>query len=77
MKDILNAKVKHREGFRPFAPSVLLEKAPDYFDLACEQPLYAPHCRGEEGEAAPCSRYHAADVLMSPASFTAVRGTGG
>ena len=38
MKDILNAKVKHREGFRPFAPSVLLEKAPDYFDLACESP---------------------------------------
>ena len=32
MKDILNYKVKHREGFRPFAPSVLVEKANDYFD---------------------------------------------
>lgn len=38
MKDILNAKVKHREGFRPFAPSVLLEKAFEYFDLTCESP---------------------------------------
>jgi carbamoyltransferase len=38
MKDTLNAKVKHREGFRPFAPSVLLEHAPEYFDLDCESP---------------------------------------
>ncbi|MBN1881679.1 MAG: carbamoyl transferase [Deltaproteobacteria bacterium] len=38
MKDKLNARVKHRESFRPFAPSVLLEKAFDYFDLACESP---------------------------------------
>ncbi|HBE43950.1 MAG TPA: carbamoyl transferase [Deltaproteobacteria bacterium] len=38
MKDILNAKVKHREAFRPFAPSVLLELAPQYFDLNCESP---------------------------------------
>jgi carbamoyltransferase len=32
MKDIVNAEVKHREGFRPFAPSVLHEKGPEYFD---------------------------------------------
>jgi len=32
MKDILNAKVKHREGFRPFAPAVLLEEAGNYFE---------------------------------------------
>lgn len=32
MKDILNRKVKHRESFRPFAPSVLEEYAEDYFD---------------------------------------------
>lgn len=31
MKDILNERVKHREGFRPFAPSVLDEKSGDYF----------------------------------------------
>jgi len=33
MKDILNARVKFRESFRPFAPSVLLEDADKYFDL--------------------------------------------
>ena len=38
MKDVLNAKVKHREGFRPFAPSVLLENVSEYFDLDCESP---------------------------------------
>lgn len=30
-KDILNLKVKHREYFRPFAPSVLSERTKDYF----------------------------------------------
>lgn len=33
MKDILNSRVKHREAFRPFTPSVLADKAKDYFDL--------------------------------------------
>ena len=32
MKDRLNATVKFREPFRPFAPSVLVERAPEYFD---------------------------------------------
>ena len=34
MKDIVNAKIKFREPYRPFAPSVLAERAEDYFD--CE-----------------------------------------
>ncbi|MDP8216948.1 MAG: carbamoyltransferase [Candidatus Kaelpia imicola] len=33
MKKILNAKIKFREPFRPFAPSVLVEEASDFFDL--------------------------------------------
>ncbi|MBI2191620.1 MAG: carbamoyltransferase [Planctomycetes bacterium] len=33
MKDVINAKIKFRERFRPFAPSVLREKANEYFDL--------------------------------------------
>jgi carbamoyltransferase len=32
-KDTLNAKIKHREAFRPFAPSTLLEAASTYFDV--------------------------------------------
>jgi carbamoyltransferase len=31
MKDILNARIKHREWFRPFAPSILAEYQSDYF----------------------------------------------
>ncbi|NOS99958.1 MAG: hypothetical protein HOP29_04965, partial [Phycisphaerales bacterium] len=33
MKDIINAKVKFREAFRPFAPSVLKERAHEYFEM--------------------------------------------
>lgn len=39
MKDQLNARVKHREDFRPFAPAVLLEHAPEYFELDIEAPF--------------------------------------
>ncbi len=39
MKDILNARIKHREKFRPFAPSVLLEHTGDYFDQEYPDPF--------------------------------------
>lgn len=38
MQSIINLKIKYRESFRPFAPSVLLEKAQEYFGLTCESP---------------------------------------
>ncbi|MHB8293264.1 MAG: carbamoyltransferase family protein [Acidimicrobiales bacterium] len=31
MRDVVNARVKRREGFRPFAPSVLDHRGPEYF----------------------------------------------
>ena len=34
----LNLKVKQRESFRPFAPSVLREKAADWFEINCDGP---------------------------------------
>ena len=34
MRDTVNIKIKYREPFRPFAPSVLSEKAGDFFDLS-------------------------------------------
>lgn len=37
-KDILNAKVKYREAFRPFAPSILAEYAPDWFEIYQDAP---------------------------------------
>jgi carbamoyltransferase len=38
MQSILNLKVKHRESFRPFAPSVLAEEAGKWFDLDVDSP---------------------------------------
>jgi len=38
MKDILNAKIKHRESFRPFAPSILEEYAGEYFEIDVPSP---------------------------------------
>ena len=38
MQKVLNLKVKYRESFRPFAPSVLAEKAGEWFDLSAESP---------------------------------------
>ena len=37
-KDILNAKVKYREGFRPFAPAILAEAGPDWFEDYADSP---------------------------------------
>jgi carbamoyltransferase len=39
MKDVVNRDVKHREGFRPFAPSCTLEASPEYFDMAGPTPF--------------------------------------
>jgi carbamoyltransferase len=38
MQAQMNIKIKFREGFRPFAPSVLRERAREYFELDCESP---------------------------------------
>jgi len=38
MKEILNEKIKHRESFRPFAPSILEEFTSEFFDLDITSP---------------------------------------
>lgn len=38
LRDIMNSKVKHREPFRPFAPSILLEEVDKWFVI----PKYSP-----------------------------------
>jgi carbamoyltransferase len=48
MQKVMNLKIKFRESFRPFAPSVLAERAADYFELDRESPymlLVAPVAR--------------------------------
>jgi carbamoyltransferase len=45
MQEVMNLKIKFRESFRPFAPSVLREHVSEWFDLDCESPymlLVAP-----------------------------------
>ncbi len=45
MQEIMNLKIKFRESFRPFAPSVIAERVSDYFELDRESPymlLVAP-----------------------------------
>ncbi len=51
MQAEMNLKIKFREGFRPFAPSVLRERVSDYFELDCDSPymlLVAPVKRGRQ-----------------------------
>ena len=38
MQSMLNLKIKFRESFRPFAPSVIREAVPDYFEMDCDSP---------------------------------------
>tara|TARA_B100001769_G_C21718418_1_gene395438 strand:- start:34 stop:612 length:579 start_codon:yes stop_codon:yes gene_type:complete len=38
MQRVLNMKIKFRESFRPFAPSVLREDLGEWFDLECDSP---------------------------------------
>ena len=63
MQSIMNLKIKQRESFRPFAPSCLLERAGDYFDLTTASPymlLVAPvrkeRRKEPDGEAKPALR---------------------
>jgi carbamoyltransferase len=44
MKAVLNARVKHREPYRPFAPSVSAEKKADYFETSVNAPFMLKVC---------------------------------
>jgi carbamoyltransferase len=39
MKEILNQRIKRRESFRPFAPSILLESVDEYFEQNYPDPF--------------------------------------
>jgi len=45
MKDHLNSRIKHRESFRPFAPSVLEERAADWFEMGDQSPFMLMTCQ--------------------------------
>lgn len=45
MLEVVNTQIKHRERFRPFAPSCLEEKQALYFDLPCPSPFMLMACQ--------------------------------
>jgi carbamoyltransferase len=45
MKDKINAQVKHREAFRPFAPSCPIEDTPRFFEQNVADPFMLKVCR--------------------------------
>lgn len=55
MKDILNSRVKFRESFRPFTPSILAERSSEFFELDIESPfmLLAPYVKPGMGDKVP------------------------
>lgn len=55
MKDILNSRVKFRESFRPFTPSVLAERSSEFFELEVDAPfmLLAAYVKPGKGALVP------------------------
>ncbi|NLX49650.1 MAG: carbamoyltransferase [Methanospirillum sp.] len=52
MKDRINAQVKHREAFRPFAPSCPIEDTPRYFEQEVADPFMLKVCTVREEQRA-------------------------
>jgi len=50
MKDYINARVKFREEFRPFAPAILSKYVNEYFDISQESPHMLIACKIKEGK---------------------------
>jgi carbamoyltransferase len=48
IKDRINATIKYREQYRPFCPSVIVEKQNDFFQNAFVAPFMAVNCRATE-----------------------------
>lgn len=56
MQSVMNRKIKFRESFRPFAPSVLAERVSDYFDIQHPSPymlMVAPVAASQQSELTP------------------------
>jgi carbamoyltransferase len=67
-QSIMNLKIKFRESFRPFAPSVLADDVSEYFDLATESPymlLVAP-VKKERCLPVDLSEFHSGNGDMLP-----------
>jgi len=56
-KDLINARIKVREAFRPFAPAVLLERAQEFFEIDQPDPFMtmAPRVRRDKLDVIPAA----------------------
>jgi carbamoyltransferase len=72
MQSVMNLKIKYRESFRPFAPSVLRERVSDYFELEDDSPymLLVANVRPEHRvpEPAGAQGLHGIEKLKVPRS---------
>jgi carbamoyltransferase len=55
MRDTINAKIKHRESFRPFAPAIPRERVDEFFEFSGSDPFMtmAPRARPEKAHLIP------------------------
>jgi carbamoyltransferase len=81
MKDILNLKIKRRESFRPFAPSILREAVAEWFELDGDVPFMQQvyPVRGECRERIPAvthvdgsARLHTVDRDANPLYYSLI-----
>jgi carbamoyltransferase len=82
MKDVINARVKHREAFRPFAPAVLAERAAEFFHINQPDPFMtiAPRVRAEKAHliaavvhADQTGRFQTVDEASNPRYYRLIK----
>jgi len=59
---VMNLRIKYRESFRPFAPSCLVEKAKDYFDLDVPSPYMLLVAQVQESRCTKVNRATSKDI---------------
>ena len=78
MKDVLNSRIKRREPFRPFAPSILLERVGDFFEETHPSPfmLMAYKVKPEKQSVIPAPTTSTARAGFKPSTVMEIRATG-
>jgi carbamoyltransferase len=73
MKEILNRRIKHRETFRPFAPSILEEATGDFFEKTHPSPFmtFAYNVRQEKRDVIPAPTHVDGTARLQTVSRTA------
>lgn len=65
MQSLMNLKIKQRESFRPFAPSILAERAKDYFELDSASPYMMLVANVRKERLLPTEMHERGDDLLA------------